>query len=125
MKTTVAAFPLVVVAALGLQTACATNQTPPAQVLLTDNPEAIKGCRFLGQVQGSDPAWSTNGQGFSASQSEIRNQASQLGADTVFVISSLGAGGTYGGTSVQGQAYKCGRAPAPTPKPKTESDKPQ
>src|SRR5262249_58972798 len=106
MKTRVLAVPLFVIAALGFQIACASNQTPASQVLMTENPAKIKGCKMLGQVQGSDPAWSTNGEGFSTAQSEVRNQASQLGADTVFVLSSGGAGGAYGGASVHGEAYR-------------------
>ena len=127
MKVTGVTIALLAGAALGLQTACAANQTPAEQVLLTNNPDEVKGCHFLGQVKGSDPAWGTTAQGFSQSQSEIKKQASQLGADTVFVTSALGAGGAYGGASVQGDAYNCGRAAAASPgaKPTATTDKPQ
>jgi uncharacterized protein DUF4156 len=127
MRATGVAIALLAGAALGLQTACAANQTSAGQVLLTDSPDTVKGCHFLGQVKGSDPTWGTTAQGLSESQSEIKNQASQLGADTVFVTSAVGAGGTYGGTSVQGDAYNCRRAAAASPgaKPKANADKPQ
>ena len=125
MKVRGAALALFVGVELGFLAACATNQSTAAQVRLTDDPDAVKGCHFLGQVKGSDPAWSTNAQGLSQAQSEIKSQASQLGADTVFIASTLGAGGTYGGTSMVGDAYKCGRAAAAPPaKQTTEANHP-
>ena len=127
MKVTAASIVLFAGAALGLQTACAMNRTPADQVLMTDNPDLIKTCKFLGPVHGTDPAWGTTAQGFSQSRSEVREQASQLGANTVYVTSALGLGSANGGASVQGDAYDCRRAAAASPgaKPTATAGNPQ
>ena len=127
MKVTGVSIALFAGAALGLQAACAMNRTPAGQVLMTDNPDQIKSCKFLGQVHGSDPAWGTTAQGFSQSRSEVREQASQLGADTVYVTSALGLGSSNGSANVQGDAYDCRRAAAVSPgaKPTATAGNPQ
>ena len=101
---------LVAVAATSLVCGCVTLSAAGARVLVTSNPDTVKGCRLLGQVKGSDHMWGGSaGQGIAEENAtaELQNRAAQMGANVVFLSrSSTGSSGS----SQLGEAYLCEQA---------------
>jgi Domain of unknown function (DUF4156) len=86
--------------------ACATVTSEARTVRLTRNPEATKGCVFLGNV--SQAQLLSN----EATENGLRNKAAKLGANLVFV------GHTPSGAMQppwNGEAYRCEAAPPVKP----------
>jgi len=109
--------PLFIVAAL-LAFACATvgpespiAQVPPAidqiSVLLTSNPDTVRGCTFVGDVQGAD-RWSAGlGAGDAARKEavqEVKQRAAGMKANAVLLIASTTESS---GSRVRAEAYRC------------------
>lgn len=89
--------------------ACVTVSLSPegSQVRLTSNPEVVRGCSYIGQVQGTDHMnGGLAGQGAAEENAmrEIRNRAAQMGANTVHLVTSKTG---FSGAAVRGEAYKC------------------
>jgi uncharacterized protein YbjQ (UPF0145 family) len=85
-----------------------TSMTAKGQeVRMTSNPDIVKGCKFLGEVKGSDHMnGGFVGQGAAEENANrrLRNNAAQMGANTVFIATST----TNTSGSVQrGEAYLC------------------
>jgi hypothetical protein len=99
-------FGLIAFALLSLS-ACASLTPKGATVRLTTNPDVVKGCQYVGEVQGTDRMWGgMAGQGVAEDNAEtrLRNKAAAMGADTVFLnISST----TTSGSKQKGEAYRC------------------
>jgi Domain of unknown function (DUF4156) len=72
------------------------------RVRITSNPETVRGCKFVGNVSGSD-VW--NGRDENV-LNEIRNKAGELGADVVFLTQSSNQ--VFVGAHAIGEAYRCG-----------------
>ena len=91
-------------------TACVTTSLTPKgnQVRLTSNPDVVRPCKYLGEVKGADRMnGGIAGQGAAEENANrrLRNNAAQMGADTVFIGTST----TNTSGSVQrGEAYQCG-----------------
>lgn len=79
--------------------------TPEAEKMkVTKKAADVVGCKALGYVEGHPPYV-----GPRDGMHQMQNQASALGADTLFV--------TAYNVSANGVAYLCGKSPAPTPNP--------
>jgi len=79
------------------------------QIQVVSNYEQIKGCRYISELVGSEGHWYTfffisNTELTHASINDLKNQASEVGANIVYVEEHMGFG-----TSVTflGQAYYC------------------
>jgi len=79
------------------------------QINVISNYEQIRGCRYISELVGSEGHWYTfffisNTELTHASINDLKNQASDVGANTVYVEEHMGFG-----TSVTflGQAYYC------------------
>ncbi len=86
---------------------CVSLTSEGKKVRITSNPEAVKGCAFLGNVR-STSTLSGNVEGLAASANEktLQNDAAALGGNVIYVISS--------GRHASGEAYRCGGStPAP------------
>ena len=80
-------------------------------IKVISNYEQIKNCRYITELVGSEGRWYTfffitNTELTHASINDLKNQASEVGADTVYIESHMGFG-----TSVTflGQAYNCSK----------------
>ncbi|MDB5971583.1 MAG: hypothetical protein JWQ90_4033 [Hydrocarboniphaga sp.] len=92
-----------------LLASCVTVTLSPegSQVRLTSNPDVVKGCSYIGFVQGTDHMnGGLAGQGAAEEDAmrEIRNNAAKMGANTVnLIVTTTG----FSGSAVRGEAYKC------------------
>lgn len=110
---------LLLVASAALLSACVTTRlTPEAEhVRVTTNPEAVRGCTLLGNIEASDLM---NGGmvGQMAAEENARrrlqNKAAELGAN--IVLQGTSTTGTSG-SRTRGEAYRCAdpQLPAATP----------
>jgi hypothetical protein len=94
---------------------CVTTTLTPAAVALrvTSNPEAVKGCAYLGPVEGKDTInGGMLGQGAAEENAlrKLRNAAAKMGATTVFLAMQ---GTKFSGSHQRGEAYKCTAIPMP------------
>lgn len=103
--------------ALSLVTGCVTTQlTPEAQaVRVTTNADAVKNCKYIGAVDGSDRM---NGGMVGQMAAEenanrrLRNNAAKMGANVVLMATSTTG---MSGSRERGEAYACGEGGQPTP----------
>lgn len=91
-----------------------TKQTAEAaKIRMTANADAVKGCKFLGNVKGSDHLnGGAMGQGFAeeSATNEMLNHAAELGANTVLTVRSTT---NTSGSNQLGEAYSCPTSPTP------------
>jgi hypothetical protein len=81
--------------------ACASATPQGEKVRITSDPEAVQGCKFLGNVQ------SNSALGTESEEITMKNKTAALGGN-VLLISSFQAP-TYGAGSLGvGEAYLCG-----------------
>ncbi len=90
-------------------TACSTASLSPggSKVRLTSNPEVVRNCSYIGQVQGTDHLnGGLLGQGVAeeSAMRKIRNQAAEMGANTVHLVTKSTG---FSGSAVRGEAYRC------------------
>ena len=93
-----------------MTSACVTSRlTPEAEAIrLTDNPEVVKGCTFIANVEGSDQMnGGTLGQGAAEENAmrRMRNQAAEKKANTLYVTRPDGT--KFSGSHQRGEAYTC------------------
>ena len=86
---------------------CATTlSNKGALVRVTSQSEAVKVCKYLGQVSSSSSwgGFAATGVGFESAMNELKNKAADMGANVLLtqVISN-----TMGGTKMIGDAYYC------------------
>jgi hypothetical protein len=88
--------PLTVVLALTLLSVAACSSLSPGaeKVRVTRDPKDVAGCKAVGQVSGL-----TGTQALPGAEKKMMNAALALGADVVFVTSTIG--------SYDGVAYRC------------------
>jgi uncharacterized protein YbjQ (UPF0145 family) len=99
----------ILVVSLALLSACVTTHlTPEAEkVRVTTNPEAVRGCKLLGNIEASDKM---NGGMVGQMAAEenanrrLRNDAAKLGANVVLMGSSTTG---MSGSRARGEAYAC------------------
>lgn len=103
-------FPALAMMTLAILGGCVTTTLTSAgeKVRFTSNPDVVRPCKYLGEVTGADRMnGGTMGQGAAEENANrrLRNNAAQMGGDTVFVSTST----TNTSGSVQrGEAFKCG-----------------
>ena len=89
-------------------TGCVTKQYTPEgeKVRVTSNPEVIRGCKYIGNVRGSDHMNGGIGQGAAAENAirEIQNKTATLGGNTLHLVSNAL---NWGGADIRGEAYYC------------------
>jgi hypothetical protein len=96
-----------------VSSACSSLTPAGQKVLITSNPDTVKGCRLLGQVKGSDHMWGgAAGQGAAEDNAttRLKNKTAEMGGNVVFLSrSSTG----FSGSSQLGEAYSCPNLPTP------------
>jgi uncharacterized protein YbjQ (UPF0145 family) len=100
---------ILIVLVVGLLLGCVTTSLTPAgsKVRVTTNPEAVKGCKYLGEVMGRDRMnGGTAGQWAAEENADNRfkNRAAEMGANTVLMIT---AQTNTSGAVKRGEAYAC------------------
>ncbi len=107
----------VLLLALVVCLACASLTPEGARVRVTQNPDVVRGCEFLGNAKASSgwggPAGGNMGE--DEVQTKLQNEAARMGGNVVFLISNKAGG--YGGSSRGvAEVYKCApQAPAAAP----------
>jgi len=96
------------VGSLLLPVACMTTALTPegAKVRVTSNPEAVKGCKLVGEVTGNDHMNGGVASGVAEEQAHRRlmNSAAEKGGNIVLVTSSSTG---HNGSSQRGEVYRC------------------
>jgi hypothetical protein len=87
---------------------CMTTTLTPegAKVRVTSNPEAVKGCKLVGEVTGNDHMNGGVASGIAEEQANrrLKNAAAEKGANVVLVTSSSTG---HNGSAQRGEAYRC------------------
>lgn len=89
--------------------ASCVSVTPEARkVRVTSDPAVVHGCSYLGAVQGRSSWGGVAGQstGEKNSMAKLQNKATEMGADTVLLVTSHTG---MGGSQQRGEAYRCGQ----------------
>ena len=85
-----------------------TSLTPEAKLVrVTANPDAVRGCKLLGPVQGHDGMnGGMIGQGAAEENAlrKLRNHAAEMGANVVFLPPTAVK---FSGSTQRGEAYHC------------------
>jgi hypothetical protein len=102
-----------------LATACVTTRlTPEAErVMVTTNPDAVRGCALLGNVDASDRMNGGMVGQMAAeenAQRRLKNKAAEMGATHVLFTSSTTG---MSGSRTRGEAYRCATPGLPTVTP--------
>jgi len=89
--------------AVPLLSMCVSASPEGQKVRVTNNPDVVRDCKFLGNVKamsgwGGDP--DMKGVGMNNIEETLRDRAAKLGANAVYVISNSGSRGN-------GEAYLC------------------
>lgn len=92
-------FGVLAVGILALTAACVTVTPQGQRVRVTSNPEAVKGCEFLGNVKSTSGFGSTTSLAASNTERTLQNKTAKLGGNVLFIVTS-------GGHST-GEAYRC------------------
>jgi len=81
--------------------ACVSISQKGAQVRVTNNPDVVKGCQFLGNVKATSGWGGSAGTGLAGSNTEksLQNQTANLGGNVMYVVAS--------GIHASGEAYLC------------------
>jgi uncharacterized protein YbjQ (UPF0145 family) len=107
---------LLILASFAAVTGCVTTRLSPAAetVRLTTNPEAVRGCELVGDIDASDRMQGGMMGQMAAEENanrRLRNKAVEMGANVVLVGQSTTG---MSGSRVRGEAYRCA-ATSPTP----------
>jgi hypothetical protein len=87
---------------LSLLCAACVSTTPAGEkVRITANPDAVKGCKFLGNVKATSGWGGSAGTGLASSNTEktLQNKTAALGGNVLFEVQS--------GIHASGEAYRC------------------
>jgi hypothetical protein len=80
--------------------ACASTSTQAEKVIFTSNPERIKECEYIGQIESSSilVSLTANGVAYSHAKTELKNEARKRGANVVLMSRT---------SNTVGEAYEC------------------
>lgn len=83
---------------------CVTVSPEAESVRVTSNPDVVRGCRFLGNVDATSGWGGSAGTGLAQSNTEkaLRNKTAKLGGNVLFLVAS--------GIHSSGEAYACSSA---------------
>jgi hypothetical protein len=98
---------LALTALVAFASGCSSAAPGAEKIRVTNNPKDVAGCKVAGQVSGL-----TGGQAYPDSKTKMRNAALALGADTIYVTSTVNLTGGY-----EGMSYNCGGADTRLPMP--------
>lgn len=90
-----------------LSIGCATVTPAGQKVRVTANPEVVRGCKYIGEVKGSDRMWGgLAGQGIAEDNAVIRlkNKDAAMGGNVVLMTV---ASTNTSGSSQRGEAHFC------------------
>ena len=92
---------LLALSCIALLSACVSVSTSGAAVRVTSNPEAVKGCRFMKNVNATSGWGGAGGTGLAESNTEktLQNRTAELGGDVLFLVAA--------GIHSSGEAYSC------------------
>ncbi len=103
---------LVASLAAGVLAGCSLIQVRPeaAGIPIHFQPEAVRGCRYQGEITGSEGHWYNswllaNADMMTAALNDLRNHAVERGADTIYVPTNTWNFKTS--VTILGQAYAC------------------
>ena len=85
---------------------CVSLSEQGEKVLLTSDPQRIKGCQYVGQVV-STSSWGVIGatdEAYDNATNELRNKAGEMGAN---VVRTIDISNTMGGVRMLGEAFEC------------------
>lgn len=82
-------------------TGCISTSPAAQKVRITNNPEVVRGCKFLGNVRATSGWGGPAGSGIAAHNTEaaLREKTARLKGNVVYVVAS--------GVKATGEAYKC------------------
>ena len=86
---------------------CATLTAAGQKVRVTANSEVVRGCRYIGEVKGSERFFGgLSGQGIAEDNAVIRlkNRAAEMGGNVVLMTTATT---NTSGSSQRGEAYAC------------------
>ena len=92
-----------IIVVLALLAASCVSASPEAQnVRVTNNPDVVRGCEFLGNVKAMSGWGGAAGSGLAAHNIEetLKERTYKLGGNVVYVVGNAGSKGT-------GEAYRC------------------
>lgn len=81
---------------------CATASPEAQNVRVTNNPEVVRGCEFLGNVKAMSGWGGSAGSGLAARNIEetLKERTHKLGGNVVYLVANASSKGT-------GEAYRC------------------
>lgn len=106
---------LIIIATVVLIVACA-HDSANDWIRLTSNPDVVRGCKYLGQVEDSDHSLWGSGHANENVEESIRAQAADKGANVIFLNTATATQGWLangGSAQKQGDAYRCDDGPTP------------
>lgn len=91
-----------------LASGCASLSAEGKLVRVTNNPDVVRGCKFVGNVKASSgwggPAGGNIGE--DQVQTKLQNETAEMGGNVLYITSNRAGG--YGGSSRGiGEAYQC------------------
>jgi len=84
-------------------TACVSTTPEIDRVRVTNNPEVVRGCKFLGNVH-TDRFWRS---GSKDSENAFKKEVSTLGGNVGYVVTTSTASAMLGSVGYSGEAYLC------------------
>jgi Domain of unknown function (DUF4156) len=101
--------PALILVCAALLSACVSTTPQGQKVRVTNNPDVVKPCQFLGNVKATS-SFHSAAEGLAESNTEktLQNKTASLGGNVLFVVAS--------GIHASGEAYRCA-SPSPTPTP--------
>jgi hypothetical protein len=97
----------VLLAVLVAAVSCVSTTLKGSKVRITTNPDVVRGCKYIGQVRGSERMWGgMAGQGAAQDNAvnRLKNKTAEMGGTVVFLNSATT--NTSGSTQI-GEAYRC------------------
>jgi len=105
---------VLIVAFFMLLAGCASTSPEAERVRVTNNPDVVHQCKFLGNVHASSGWGGLAGSlGEADVETDLRQKTADLKGDTVYIVN---ASSNRGGARGIGEAYRCGTEATSTPK---------
>jgi hypothetical protein len=97
---------LIGVAFLAIGVTGCVSLTPEGQrVRITNNPDVVRGCEFVGNLRSGSMLG--GGTGEERAQVDMQNETARLGGNVLFLTSSHGGPNLGAGAWSAGEAYRC------------------
>ena len=97
---------LLVLTALAIVATGCVSLTPEGQrVRITNNPDVVRGCEFVGNLRSGSMLG--GGVGEERAQVDMQNETARLGGNVLYLTSSYGGANMGAGAWSSGEAYRC------------------